>query len=65
MTGDCTASHHPLLSIEYLPCPSAQVFGVLVAIKRLKDGAVAWEAKQYASETELLVSVDSPLPSSH
>ena len=34
-----------------------QVFGVLVAIKRLKDGAVAWEARQYASETALLSRV--------
>ena len=31
-----------------------QIFGVLVAVKRLKDGAVAWEARQYASETALV-----------
>jgi serine/threonine protein kinase len=35
----------------------AQVFGVDVAIKRLKDDAVEWEAKQYESETALLAGV--------
>jgi serine/threonine protein kinase len=33
---------------------------VLVAVKRLKDGAVAWEARQYASETALLSRVSHP-----
>jgi serine/threonine protein kinase len=33
---------------------SGRVFGVDVAIKRLKDDAVEWEAKQYASEMALL-----------
>jgi hypothetical protein len=34
-----------------------QVFGVGVAVKRLNDGAVEWEAKQYASEMALLIAV--------
>jgi hypothetical protein len=34
-----------------------RVFGVEVAVKRLLDGAVEWEAKQYASEMALLIAV--------
>jgi hypothetical protein len=33
---------------------SGTLWGVAVAVKRLKDSAVAWEAKQYESETALL-----------
>ena len=34
-----------------------QVFGALVAIKRLKEGSAEWEVKQFASEMALLIRV--------
>jgi serine/threonine protein kinase len=36
------------------------LFGIPVAVKQLKDTAVEWEAKQFASEMQLLSSVSHP-----
>ena len=38
-------------------CCRAQVFGFLVAVKRLTEGASDWDTKQFEAEYEVLVRV--------
>ena len=39
---------------------TARVFGVTVAVKRLKEGSAEWEAKQFVAEMEFLCAVSHP-----